>query len=147
LIKQAKKRLPDRPLALAYGAAGFSGSGSIGCRGVPVSQMLKEVANLKHITVTLATWDAVWEVYLDPNVEVVPAGSPPAFLVLASDGLWDVVSEGRVAALLAKAAAKEGDGQLWAQEAADLLLKQAVDGRSKDDISIMVLCLQPGKKK
>ncbi|GFH33336.1 uncharacterized protein HaLaN_32693 [Haematococcus lacustris] len=24
------------------------------------------VANLKHITVTLATWDAVWEVYLDP---------------------------------------------------------------------------------
>ncbi|KAJ9517210.1 hypothetical protein QJQ45_009042 [Haematococcus lacustris] len=25
------------------------------------------VANLKHITVTLATWDAVWGVYLDPN--------------------------------------------------------------------------------
>ncbi|KAJ9517449.1 hypothetical protein QJQ45_024905 [Haematococcus lacustris] len=25
------------------------------------------VANLKHISVTLATWDAVWEVYLDPN--------------------------------------------------------------------------------
>ncbi|GFH11695.1 HRDC domain-containing protein [Haematococcus lacustris] len=27
-------------------------------------------ANLKHITVTLATWDAVWEVYLDPKWEV-----------------------------------------------------------------------------
>ncbi|KAJ9528055.1 hypothetical protein QJQ45_005677 [Haematococcus lacustris] len=26
-------------------------------------------ANLKHITVTLATWDAVWEVYLDPKWE------------------------------------------------------------------------------
>ncbi|KAJ9511221.1 hypothetical protein QJQ45_017183 [Haematococcus lacustris] len=25
------------------------------------------VATLKHITVTLATWDAVWEVYLDPK--------------------------------------------------------------------------------
>ncbi|KAJ9522964.1 hypothetical protein QJQ45_023763 [Haematococcus lacustris] len=25
------------------------------------------VANLKHITVTLATWDAVWEVHLDPK--------------------------------------------------------------------------------
>ncbi|KAJ9532459.1 hypothetical protein QJQ45_010521 [Haematococcus lacustris] len=25
------------------------------------------VANLKHITVTLATWDGVWEVYLDPK--------------------------------------------------------------------------------
>ncbi|GFH13339.1 hypothetical protein HaLaN_09204, partial [Haematococcus lacustris] len=24
-------------------------------------------ANMKHISVTLATWDAVWEVYLDPN--------------------------------------------------------------------------------
>ncbi|KAJ9509375.1 hypothetical protein QJQ45_001818 [Haematococcus lacustris] len=42
LIKQAKQRWPDRVPALAYGAAGFSGSGSIGCRGVPVSQMLKE---------------------------------------------------------------------------------------------------------
>ncbi|KAJ9517853.1 hypothetical protein QJQ45_004219 [Haematococcus lacustris] len=42
LIKEAKQRWPDRILALAYGAAGFSGSGSIGCRGVPVSQMLKE---------------------------------------------------------------------------------------------------------
>ncbi|KAJ9510920.1 hypothetical protein QJQ45_027854 [Haematococcus lacustris] len=31
-----------RPLALAYGAAGFSGSGSIGSRGVPVKQMLRE---------------------------------------------------------------------------------------------------------
>ncbi|KAJ9518000.1 hypothetical protein QJQ45_004327 [Haematococcus lacustris] len=39
---KAKQRWPDRILALAYGAAGFSGSGSIGCRGVLVSQMLKE---------------------------------------------------------------------------------------------------------
>ncbi|GFH32900.1 uncharacterized protein HaLaN_32192 [Haematococcus lacustris] len=42
LIKQAKQQWPNRVLALAYGAAGFSGSGSVGCRGVPVSQMLKE---------------------------------------------------------------------------------------------------------
>ncbi|GFH29844.1 hypothetical protein HaLaN_28579 [Haematococcus lacustris] len=27
-------------------------------------------ANLKHITVTLATWDAMWEVYLDPKSAV-----------------------------------------------------------------------------
>ncbi|KAJ9516175.1 hypothetical protein QJQ45_024599 [Haematococcus lacustris] len=31
-----------RPLALAYGAAGFSGAGSIGSKGVPVKQMLRE---------------------------------------------------------------------------------------------------------
>ncbi|KAJ9508660.1 hypothetical protein QJQ45_027936 [Haematococcus lacustris] len=40
--KQAKKLWPDRILALAYGAAGFNGSGTIGCRDVPVSQMQKE---------------------------------------------------------------------------------------------------------
>ncbi|KAJ9514106.1 hypothetical protein QJQ45_002209 [Haematococcus lacustris] len=40
--KQAKKLWPDRILALACGAAGINGSGTIGCRGVPVSQMLKE---------------------------------------------------------------------------------------------------------
>ncbi|KAJ9526805.1 hypothetical protein QJQ45_017439, partial [Haematococcus lacustris] len=40
--KQAQKRWPDRILALAYGAAGFNGTGTIGCRGVPVSQMQKE---------------------------------------------------------------------------------------------------------
>ncbi|KAJ9509524.1 hypothetical protein QJQ45_001972 [Haematococcus lacustris] len=39
---QAKKLWPDRILALAYGGAGFNGSGTIGCRGVPVSQMQKE---------------------------------------------------------------------------------------------------------
>ncbi|GFH25229.1 uncharacterized protein HaLaN_23160 [Haematococcus lacustris] len=31
-----------RPLALAYGAAGFSGSGNIGSKGVPVKQMQRE---------------------------------------------------------------------------------------------------------
>ncbi|GFH24504.1 hypothetical protein HaLaN_22312 [Haematococcus lacustris] len=34
-----------RPLALAYGAAGFSGSGSIGSKGVPVNQMQREACN------------------------------------------------------------------------------------------------------
>ncbi|GFH06368.1 uncharacterized protein HaLaN_00985, partial [Haematococcus lacustris] len=42
LIKQAKQRSTECVLALAYGAAGFAGSGTIGCRGVPVKQMLKE---------------------------------------------------------------------------------------------------------
>ncbi|GFH28352.1 hypothetical protein HaLaN_26829, partial [Haematococcus lacustris] len=43
--KQAKKRWPDRILAQAYGAAGSNGSGTIGCRVVHVSQMLKEAVN------------------------------------------------------------------------------------------------------
>ncbi|KAJ9528074.1 hypothetical protein QJQ45_005736 [Haematococcus lacustris] len=45
-VKGAKVRCNSaatgRPLALAYGAAGFSGSGSIGSRGVPVKQMRRE---------------------------------------------------------------------------------------------------------
>ncbi|KAJ9520952.1 hypothetical protein QJQ45_014135 [Haematococcus lacustris] len=45
-VKGAKVRCNSaatgRPLALAYGAAGFSGSGSIGSKGVPVKQMLRE---------------------------------------------------------------------------------------------------------
>ncbi|KAJ9521100.1 hypothetical protein QJQ45_022796 [Haematococcus lacustris] len=45
-VKGAKVRCNSaatgRPLALAYGAAGFSGIGSIGSRGVPVKQMRRE---------------------------------------------------------------------------------------------------------
>ncbi|KAJ9506378.1 hypothetical protein QJQ45_019481, partial [Haematococcus lacustris] len=42
LMSVPAARWPDRILALAYVAAGFNGSGTIGCKGVPVSQMLKE---------------------------------------------------------------------------------------------------------
>ncbi|GFH19065.1 hypothetical protein HaLaN_15953, partial [Haematococcus lacustris] len=42
LIMQAKKRWPDRVLTPAYGVAGFDGSGTVGCSGVPVKQMLQE---------------------------------------------------------------------------------------------------------
>ncbi|KAJ9530852.1 hypothetical protein QJQ45_028827, partial [Haematococcus lacustris] len=45
-VKGARVRcnsaVTGRPLALAYGAAGFSGSGSIGSKGVPVKQMRRE---------------------------------------------------------------------------------------------------------
>ncbi|KAJ9509795.1 hypothetical protein QJQ45_011614 [Haematococcus lacustris] len=39
--------------------------GSIDLRASSAGTSLE--ANLKHITVTLATWDTVWEVYLDPK--------------------------------------------------------------------------------
>ncbi|KAJ9527469.1 hypothetical protein QJQ45_025793 [Haematococcus lacustris] len=47
------------------GSSGSSSSSSIEAR-LPVSGRVA-TRNLKHITVTLATWDAVWEVYLDPK--------------------------------------------------------------------------------
>ncbi|GFH10057.1 hypothetical protein HaLaN_05304 [Haematococcus lacustris] len=45
----------------------------------PTSTGISLEANLKHITVTRATWDAVWEVYLDPNSQEAtqPAASEP----------------------------------------------------------------------
>ncbi|KAJ9517421.1 hypothetical protein QJQ45_016781 [Haematococcus lacustris] len=52
------------------------------------------VANLKHISVTLATWDAVWEVYLDPKwarqrLRLYGAQGPGAGAVLQADeGGW-----------------------------------------------------------
>ncbi|GFH15491.1 hypothetical protein HaLaN_11728 [Haematococcus lacustris] len=69
LIKQAKKRWPDRPLALAYGAAGFSGSGSIGCRRVPVSQMLKEA--LRRVLMVAAANLQRVKAFPSPGVDVL----------------------------------------------------------------------------
>ncbi|GFH10580.1 uncharacterized protein HaLaN_05917, partial [Haematococcus lacustris] len=40
LIKQAKQRWPDRILALAYGAAGFSGSGSVVVASVQLGEAI-----------------------------------------------------------------------------------------------------------
>ncbi|GFH29977.1 hypothetical protein HaLaN_28739, partial [Haematococcus lacustris] len=69
-----------RATCLIHSHSGFSKTAAI-WSGTPCNHELKgcqeqqwgEVsagtsleANLKHITVTLATWDAVWEVYLDP---------------------------------------------------------------------------------
>ncbi|KAJ9510333.1 hypothetical protein QJQ45_015806, partial [Haematococcus lacustris] len=79
LIKQAKQRWPDRVLALAYGAAGFSGSGSVGCRGVPVSQMLKEALRQfpagRVLMVDESCTSRVSSAYSNPSEAL--AGQPP----------------------------------------------------------------------
>ncbi|KAJ9518560.1 hypothetical protein QJQ45_018537 [Haematococcus lacustris] len=82
LIKQAKQRWPDRILALAYGAAGFSGSGSIGCRGVPVSQMLKEAVRQfpagRVVMVDEFRTSRVSSAYSHPS-EALPGQPPESF--------------------------------------------------------------------
>ncbi|KAJ9511387.1 hypothetical protein QJQ45_029800 [Haematococcus lacustris] len=82
LIKQAKQRWPDRILALAYGAAGFSGSGSIGCRGVPVSQMLKEAVRQfpagRVLMVDEFRTSRVSSAYSHPS-EALPGQPPESF--------------------------------------------------------------------
>ncbi|KXZ45435.1 hypothetical protein GPECTOR_54g175 [Gonium pectorale] len=71
------------------------------------------------------------------------AAGESALLVVASDGLWDVLPEERAAKLLLQEAAKGGVGtsgpSLGCQGAADLLLAHALVLRSKDDITIAVM--------
>ncbi|KAJ9511205.1 hypothetical protein QJQ45_017077, partial [Haematococcus lacustris] len=82
LIKQAKQRWPDRVLALAYGAAGFSGSGSVGYRGVPVSQMLKEALTQfpagRVLMVDEFRTSRVSSAYSNPS-EALPGQPPESF--------------------------------------------------------------------
>ncbi|KAJ9508717.1 hypothetical protein QJQ45_028009 [Haematococcus lacustris] len=80
--KQAQKRWPDRILALAYGAASFSGSGSIGCRGVPVSQMRKEAVQQfgagRVVLVDEFRTSRVSSAYNHP-IEALPGQPPESF--------------------------------------------------------------------
>ncbi|KAJ9508722.1 hypothetical protein QJQ45_028015 [Haematococcus lacustris] len=80
--KQAQKRWPDRILALAYGAASFSGSGSIGCRGVPVSQMRKEAVRQfgagRVVLVDEFRTSRVSSAYSHP-IEALPGQPPESF--------------------------------------------------------------------
>ncbi|GFH19391.1 uncharacterized protein HaLaN_16332 [Haematococcus lacustris] len=80
--KQAQKRWPDRILALAYGAASFSGSGSVGCRGVPVSQMRKEAVKQfgagRVVLVDEFRTSRVSSAYSNPS-EALPGQPPETF--------------------------------------------------------------------
>ncbi|KAJ9510673.1 hypothetical protein QJQ45_027517 [Haematococcus lacustris] len=80
--KQAQKLWPDRILALAYGAASFSGSGSIGCRGVPVSQMRKEAVQQfgagRVVLVDEFRTSRVSSAYSHP-IEALPGQPPESF--------------------------------------------------------------------
>ncbi|KAJ9525558.1 hypothetical protein QJQ45_003065 [Haematococcus lacustris] len=80
--KQAQKRWPDRILALAYGAASFSGSGSIGWRGVPVSQMRKEAVKQfgagRVVLVDEFRTSRVSSAYSHPS-EALPGQPPESF--------------------------------------------------------------------
>ncbi|KAJ9509077.1 hypothetical protein QJQ45_001558 [Haematococcus lacustris] len=73
---------PDRILALAYGAASFSGSGSVGCRGVPVSQMRKEAVKQfgagRVVLVEEFRTSRVSSAYSSPS-EALPGQPPESF--------------------------------------------------------------------
>ncbi|KAJ9514012.1 hypothetical protein QJQ45_021103 [Haematococcus lacustris] len=77
-----QEAVPDRILALAYGATGFSSSGTIGYRGVPVSQMLKEALRQfpagQVVMVDEFRTSRVSSAYSNPN-EALPGQPPETF--------------------------------------------------------------------
>ncbi|GAX83395.1 hypothetical protein CEUSTIGMA_g10820.t1 [Chlamydomonas eustigma] len=76
----------------------------------------------------------------EPHVSLVTEfpSTHVGFLIVASDGLWDVLSEERAASLVIKAYS-EDPSSTNAELIADILLNQALTLRSQDDISILVV--------
>jgi len=77
-----------------------------------------------------------------PLVLAAPLASPEtserAFLVLASDGVWDVFSDDEACSLLRSELTVNGKSP---NEACDALLEQAKQKGSQDDKSVVLLCL------
>jgi protein phosphatase 2C len=66
----------------------------------------------------------------EPEIKTYTTTSNDQYLIMATDGLWDVMSSNAAA----KMAAKHPD----AQSAADAILKYALDHRTQDNITVLV---------
>jgi protein phosphatase 2C len=89
---------------------------------------------------------AIGDGYLKPYVSSVPEvtvtdrSDADECLILASDGLWDVVSN-EAACEVARACLRRGRAR-WCAEAAALLTKLALARRSSDNVSVVVVDLR-----
>ncbi|TVU00864.1 hypothetical protein EJB05_53712, partial [Eragrostis curvula] len=98
----------------------------------------------------LAMSRAIGDGYLKPYVSSVPEVTvadrtdADECLILASDGLWDVVSN-EAACEVARACLRRGRDK-WCAEAATLLTKLALARRSSDNVSVVVVDLRPKKQ-
>ncbi|KAG8056423.1 hypothetical protein GUJ93_ZPchr0002g26494 [Zizania palustris] len=94
----------------------------------------------------LAMSRSIGDAYLKPFVCAVPEvtvtdrSDGDECLILASDGLWDVVTN-EAACEVAQACLRRGRDR-WCAEAAALLIKLALARRSSDDISVVVVDLR-----
>lgn len=94
----------------------------------------------------LAMSRAIGDGYLKPYVSSVPEVAVADLdggdecLILASDGLWDVVSN-EAACEVARACMRRGRDK-WCAEAAALLTKLALARRSADNVSVVVVDLR-----
>ncbi|XP_065830354.1 uncharacterized protein [Oscarella lobularis] len=73
-----------------------------------------------------------------PDVTVHDIGPSDDFLVLASDGLWDAVSESRAVKMATKMLRKQ---HMTAQMAATRIAETAIARGSSDNTTVIVICL------
>ncbi|KAH6779119.1 homology to ABI2 [Perilla frutescens var. hirtella] len=98
-------------------------------------------------------------VVADPEIMIVPRAKQDECLILASDGLWDVMTneeacdlarrrivlwDKRNGAILSEGTGKEADAA--AQDAADYLVRLALERGSRDNISVIVVDLKAPRK-
>jgi len=95
----------------------------------------------------------------DPEVQFIPRAKEDECLILASDGLWDVMTNEEVCDLARKRILlwykkngmelplERGEGSdPAAQAAAELLSNRALQKGSKDNITVIVVDLKPQRK-
>ena len=81
------------------------------------------------------------EPHVSESVSVTASADSPVFAVLASDGLWDYVSEKRIAELVEEIGAATGGSP---EAISGVLLEQAAANRSGDDVTVCVVRLGGG---
>lgn len=77
----------------------------------------------------------------DPDVMVVNRTEEDEFLILATDGLWDVLSNELAGNMVRSCLRRETARYLPTQVAANVLIKAAIAGGSLDNISVIVVKL------
>jgi len=86
----------------------------------------------------------------EPNIRVRPLKDEDRFVILGTDGLWDVLSDERAAQLVRAAFTLEGEeGEaLWnvtdhtMKQAADLLISTALNAGVSDNVTALVIAFQ-----
>eukprot|EP00803_Ostreobium_quekettii_P007126 evm.model.scf_289.1 EVM.evm.TU.scf_289.1 scf_289:2107-7216(-) len=82
----------------------------------------------------------------DPEITIVGRSPGDEFLVLATDGLWDVVSDEEACSLASRcferASKQDGPTETAARVAARVLMKAAMDRGSRDNITVTVIDLR-----
>lgn len=82
-----------------------------------------------------------------PEVTMINRTSQDEFLIMACDGLWDVISDQEACALVSRchsrAASRGVTSNTASKVAADILMKTALDKGSSDNITVYVINLRP----